>query len=225
MNMRYEGTKAPRWNREHEGAAMGLADLYRGPYAASAQSSINLPRAGHYPTQGRGRRRAGPRAVLCGALVGLFAVLAACGYRHQAVYPEQVSTVAVINFGNRAYYQGVEFSLTEAVKKEIEWRTPYKITGRDRADTILTGEIIAIRQNVLSRRREGGLPQDLEYRIIVNFEWKDQRSGDVLRKRVGMEVVAPFQPARPVGQPLTLGEDRAVQFVAERVVAVMKADL
>jgi hypothetical protein len=141
------------------------------------------------------------------------------------MFPEDVGSVAVINFANRDYYKGVEFSLTEAVKKEIEWRTPYKVTSRSKADTILTGEIVRINQRPISRRRQGGLPQDLEYQIVVNFEWKNLRSGKILRKRVGMEVVAPYQPARPIGEPLTLGQDRAVQRVADRVVSVMKSDL
>ena len=134
-------------------------------------------------------------------------------------------TVAVPIFENQAYYRGVELGLTEALKKQIEWRTPYKVVVQQRCDTVLSGQIDRITQGTLSRRRDGGLPQDMEYRIIVSFEWKDLRSGKILRQRVGMEVVAPYVPAHPVGETLAVGQYRAVQRVAERIVSVMIDDM
>ena len=166
------------------------------------------------------------RPLLTAGVLTAVLVTGGCGYRHKPIFPEDVGTVAVEAFENQAYYnRGVEFFLTEAVKKEIEWRTPYKVTRAEGADTVLTGEIVQISQTTLSRRRGGGLPQDVEYRVIVNFEWKDMRSGDVLRQRRGMEVVAPYGPARQIGETQTLGQHRAVQRVAERVVSVMMADM
>ena len=53
-------------------------------------------------------------------------------------------TVSVPIFDNQSFYQDVEFDLTEALVKEIELRTPYKVTGADRADTILQGEIVSV---------------------------------------------------------------------------------
>lgn len=162
--------------------------------------------------------------ITCGVVV-LCVALTACGYRHRPIFLEDVGTVAVINFANRTYYKDVEFSLTEAIKKEIEWRTPYKVTERAKADTILTGEIVRIEQRMLSRRPQGGLPQDLEYQIVVTFQWKDLRNGKALRNRQGMQVVAPYQPARPISEPQAMGQDRTVQRVADRIVSVMKSDL
>lgn len=166
---------------------------------------------------------AGPVFIASLLLAGVG--LGGCGYDHEPLYPEDVSTVAVNIFGNRSFYRGAEFSLTEAIVKQIEWRTPYKVVDRSRADTIISGKITEITQRSLSRRRQGGLPQDVEYRMVVDFQWKDLRSGQVLRKRDGMEIVAPFAPAVQVGEQLSMGQDRAVQRVAETVVSVMKADL
>ena len=164
---------------------------------------------------------ASARSLSCAVLL----VAAGCGYRHEPLFPKDVGTVAVPIFENLAYYKDVEFALTEAVVKEIEWRTPFQVAREGAADSVLNGEIVRITQSTLSRRRRGGLPQDVEYRIIVNFEWKDLRSGKILRQRRGMEIAAPYSPAREIGQTISLGQRRAVQRVAERVVDIMRTDL
>ena len=56
-----------------------------------------------------------------------------CGYSQQEIYPDHVQTVAIPLFENRTFYQGVEFDLTEALVKEIELRTPYKVISNENA--------------------------------------------------------------------------------------------
>jgi hypothetical protein len=73
------------------------------------------------------------------------------GYHAEELFPEQYQTVAVDIFDNRTFFQGVEFDLTEALVKEIELRTPYKVVANDRADTVITGTIHTVRQLSLSR--------------------------------------------------------------------------
>jgi len=162
------------------------------------------------------------QAWICVVITSL---TAGCGYSRHGLYLENITTVAVDGFGNKSFYQGVELGLTEAIIKEIELRTPYKVTARSSAETVVTGEITQIQQGPLSRRRAGGMVQDVEYQIFVNFEWKDIRSGEVLRQRLGMMVSAGFMPAIQTGETLTHGQNRAVQRVAERVVSVMKGSL
>jgi len=177
-------------------------------------------------TQIRSIRR---RAVVpfCLGLAALAAAAAGgCGYQlGENTYMTDVGTVAVPIFGNRAYYKDVQFNLTEAIKKEIEWRTPYKVVAEKSADSVLNGEIVSIQQVTVSRRREGGLPQDVEYRIVVSFEWKDLRSGKVLRERRGMQIASTYSPARQIGQTIGHGQRWAVHRTAQSIVDVMRADL
>ena len=170
-------------------------------------------------------RRPARSVQLAVVAIGLWCGATGCGYRHQAIFPDDVATVAVPIFTNRSFYQGVQFDLTEAIKKQIEWRTPYKVVNRARADTILTGQIVRITQSVLSRRRQGGLPQDVEYQMMVNFEWKDLRTGRILRQQSGRLIAAAYGPARQIGESQALGRQRMVVRVAEKVVSAMKAEL
>jgi hypothetical protein len=149
---------------------------------------------------------------------------AGCGYSTHEVFPEDVRTVAVPIFGNRTFYQGLEFTLTEAIIKDIELRTPYKVVAEAGADTLLQGTITAVEQSRLSRRRDVALPQEMELRIVVNFEWKNVRSGRVLRDRKGFEAVGRYVPTSPVGERIETGEEDAAQRLAHEIVAVMRGD-
>ncbi len=171
------------------------------------------------------RRDRRQRFVQAAAVVLCVVTTTGCGYSREGLYFKDIRSIAVEGFGNKTFYQGVEFALTEAVIKEIELRTPYKVTARTIADSILTGEITRIDQRPRSRREQGGMVQDVEYQIVVNFEWKDVRSGEVLRQRLGLMVSSGFIPAMQVGETLTRGQNRTVQRAAERIVGVMKGDM
>jgi len=151
-------------------------------------------------------------------------LVSGCGYSHSELFPTDVRTVTVPIFDNQSFYQEVEFDLTEAVIKEIELRTPYKVTSANRADTILRGEIVTIQQARLSRMSTGGVPQELEYRVTVNFEWKDLHTGELLRQRQGYQAVGRYIPARPISEPLAVGQHEAIQRMARQIVSVMAAD-
>ena len=147
-----------------------------------------------------------------------------CGYAHTDRFPTDVRTVAVPLFENQSFYQGVEFDLTEALIKEIELNTPYKVTGGDRADTIIDGMIVSIDQNRLSRQSIGGVPQELEVRIVVNYLWKYQNTGKTLRHRDGFTAVGRYIPTRPIGEPLEVAQHEAVSRLASEIVSAMGSD-
>lgn len=152
------------------------------------------------------------------------ALIGGCGYRHQGLYPADVRTLAVPIFENRSFYRGLEFDLTEALIKQIELDTPYKVVAESVADTILTGSIVRVEQDVLSRSEKGGVPQELELRVVVNFEWADARTGKILRSRQGLVAVGRYIPVRAIGQPLELAEHEAAQALAASIVAAMRDD-
>jgi hypothetical protein len=156
--------------------------------------------------------------VASGALAG------GCGYGHRELYPQAIQTVEVDIFQNHSFYRGVEFELTEAVIKEIELRTPYKVIRAGTADTVLRGSIVRVDQRLLSRRRVGGVPQELEMLLVVDFEWQDLRTGQTLRERPGLQAVGRYVPSRPVGEPLLNAQHQAVTRMADMVVSSMRAD-
>ncbi len=159
------------------------------------------------------------------ALLCLTCALAGCGYSSQELFPEKYLTVATPIFENRTFYRGVEFALAEAVTKQVESRTPYKVVSPGVAQTILEGTITDIQQNQLSRRRPGGLPQEVELTITVDFVWKDLgHGGGVIRDRRGFQAVGRHVPTAGVGEPYEVAQRQAVQRLAEDIVSTMRAD-
>lgn len=150
-------------------------------------------------------------------------LISGCGYSHQPLYDETYQSVSVPIFENRTFYRGVEFDLTEAIKKEIELRTPYKVVNGESGQTLLRGTIVSIRQNRLSREREAGVAQELEMSIVVDFEWQDQRTGETLVERRGLVAASSRVPAQPVAESQSLGEHQAVQRMADTVLAAMRS--
>lgn len=167
------------------------------------------------------------RHLLAGLAV-LFAVgLSGCattGYTAEPLFPSDVHTVALDILANRTFYRGVEFDLSEALAKELELRTPYKIASHGAADTLITGTISSVQQNVLSRTHVAGMPQEVQVTIAAGFEWKDQRSGKVLRKRARVVGTGEYVPTQPVGEPFELAQHKAVEELAREMVSIMAVD-
>lgn len=165
-------------------------------------------------------RSSGGLAVLL--VTGL--LLTGCGYQTKELFPEQYRNVAAPIFENRTFYREVEADLAEAVTKQIEQRTPYKIGRPGTADTMLQGTIVAIEQDVIAQRREGAVPEQMEITLTVDFEWKDLRTGQVLASRRGLTTVGRYAPAREVGEPFAIAQHEAVERMAVEIVSTMRED-
>lgn len=152
----------------------------------------------------------------------LVANVIGCGYSTQELFPERYASVAVPIFDNRTFYRGVEFDLTEAVIKELEQRTPYKALDAGVADTLLTATVTRVSTRRLSRTRSAGLPQEVEVTVTINFEWTDQRSGEVLVSRKGFSAVGRYVPTQPVGERFEVGQHAAVQRLARDTVSALR---
>lgn len=174
----------------------------------------------------------GPRiqptvAGTCRAVLALGALLwlVGCGYSQATVYPQDVRSVYVPMFENKTFYRGVEFDLTEALIKEIELRTPYKVVSDAAlADTKLAGTITDLQQHQRSRRRPGGLPQEMEIELTLDFEWRDLRNQEIVRQRRGFTVAGNYLPTRGLNERFEAGQHQAVGRMAQRIVSEMRAD-
>src|SRR4051795_13456986 len=103
-------------------------------------------------------------------------LLAGCGYTHtgddpsasyqwRSLYREDVKTVAVPIFQNKTFRRGVEFQLTRALVQQIEAKSLYKVVPKERADTILDGEITEVRLQNVSTDSQLAIPQEQLYVI------------------------------------------------------------
>jgi hypothetical protein len=144
------------------------------------------------------------------------------GYHWRSIYRQDVKTVAVPIFANNDYQRGVEFTLSKALVQQIEANTPYKVVPRERADTILEGEIVQVRVNTLSESTQSALPQEQLLDVQVNFTWKDLRTGRILVARRGMEQTATFYPT--LGEGRTTGTQAATEKLALAIVQELQGD-
>jgi len=147
-----------------------------------------------------------------------------CGYSQKSLYSDSVQTVWVPTFENETFYRELQVQLTEALKKRIVTRTSYRLANSSKADTVLQGSIVAVDQKRLSRSNTGNLPQELELRVVIDMEWKDLRSGEVLRSRKGLQAVGRYIVSRPISEPIGTARQTAVIRLADAVVSVMRDD-
>ncbi|MGH7214898.1 MAG: LPS assembly lipoprotein LptE [Tepidisphaeraceae bacterium] len=144
------------------------------------------------------------------------------GYRWQSLYRGDVQTVAVPIFTNKDFTRGVELRLSKAVVNQLEAHSPYKVVPKERADTILEGEVVEVRQNTLSQDPDTTLPQEQLLSVTVNFLWKDLRSGRILVQRRNFEQTAAYYPTLGEGQ--YVGQQQAIERLALAIVQELQAD-
>lgn len=143
-------------------------------------------------------------------------------YQWSSLYRQDIRTVAVPIFTNVDFARGDEFTLTKALVTQIEQRTPYKVVDRERADTILEGQIVRVRRTSVSSESGSNLPQEQLYGIRVNFTWKDLRTGRVLVERRGFEQNNAYYPY--LGEGRATGAMNTAEALALSIVQELQAD-
>jgi hypothetical protein len=116
----------------------------------------------------------------------------------------------------------VENTVTQAVIKQLELRTPYKVVPRDRAQTILEGEIDSVEVDVISSSDQTVLPQEQLLTLSVNFTWKDIRTGRILVERRKFTQSATYYPT--LGEGRFVGTQSASEKLAISIVQQLEAD-
>ncbi|MCH8828381.1 MAG: hypothetical protein IID45_02260 [Planctomycetes bacterium] len=149
-----------------------------------------------------------------------------CGYRIGGPYRQDIRTVHVPIFTSASFRRGIEFELTEAVHKEIQLLTHFRLVKSGEADTRLTGQIVQINKAVLG---ESGLddPRELQFSLAVQVTWEDLRSGKretqtipIAPELVHLLSTSSFAPE--LGQSLATARQQAVQRMARQIVRMMQ---
>jgi len=173
-------------------------------------------------------RRSALRAFVFAAL-GSAGLLSAsgCGYHLGNAFPADVRTVYVPIFTSEDYRRGTEFQLTEAVQRQIQLRTNYRLVKSDTADTKLTGKIKSIRKNVQGMDRFDD-PRQLQIQYAVDVTWEDLRTSRILaQNQVAIEpemnhLFATGDMAPEVGQSLATATQEAIDKMARHIVDLMQ---
>lgn len=168
-------------------------------------------------------------SLLCAAAVlGLGAITPGCasdpkqGYSFSSTHSSTIQTISIPVFQNTTYASGIEAELTDALVKEIQRTTKWAVVSNAAADTELSGTITAAQLDRLSVRTQTGLVQEMAYRVRVDFELRDNRSGKVITSRKNFEALDTFVPGQPTGERLEIGQVGAVQRLAKQIVSELR---
>jgi hypothetical protein len=158
--------------------------------------------------------------LLCGCAL-CFGLYGCAGYSNKSLYPDDVSSVCLQMFDNQSFRRGVEFELSDALAKRIEVDTPYKIVSdSDRADSVISGQIVSIGQFALSIDPEIGgiLENEVEVRAVVN--WKNLKTGQLMIDHLYVNASASYSIYQQ--QDFKYASNLAANNLARKIVELME---
>jgi hypothetical protein len=159
------------------------------------------------------------RVLLASGCLAALCSLAGCGYSADTLFRTDVKTVYVEMFETREFRRDLEFMLTEAVKKRIATDTPYRVAPKEKADTILKGEVLEERQAAFAPGFRSRQPRDKQMTLVVRMEWKDVRTGRLLVDRPLLLQAVDYLP--PAGETEKFAQQKGIDRLAARIVAHM----
>jgi hypothetical protein len=167
--------------------------------------------------------------VRSGSFILLLICCGCAGYQigQRSLYRPDIQTVHVPVAQSDSFRRYLGEQLTEAVVKEIELRTPYKVVDADTADSVLNVRLMSENKRVLANNRFSE-PRDIETDFFVQASWIDRR-GDLIMANNGI-------PASPLlvnlgqqtnfvpegGQSLATAQQEAIQKLAQQIVGQME---
>jgi hypothetical protein len=154
------------------------------------------------------------------ALIGLGGCQS-LGYSNESLFPQDIQTISLKMFDNRTFWRNIEYDLTDALAKQIESKTPYKIiSDQDLSDTTMTGQITKVFQNVLMTDRDTGDDLQMELTVQALVTWKNLKTGDLLCDN--LEVVASGSYSTPLGQNQGYASKLTANKLASKIVELME---
>jgi hypothetical protein len=145
-----------------------------------------------------------------------------------SLYSCNIRTVYVPVFESNSFRRGLGERLTEAVQKEIERRTPYKVVGSPNADSILTGRILTEAKGV-SVEVATDEPRELQYYFTLQLDWKDKDGVELQPMQpipVPSSLVTVFNNNAfypELGQSITTAQQETIDQLARQIVGFMEA--
>ena len=199
----------------HCGPGRGLELRSAKGLTVSSTASF-VPRRSRPCLAGRASRFMARGVVILGLAGG-----SGCGYCSSGLYRENIRTVYIEMFQSKEFRRGIEFQLTEALRKQIDRSTPYRNAPKEKADTVITGEVLEWREGTLGRSFRTGQPRQTAASLIIRFRWQDMRTGKLLVDEPRFVTTVEYVP--PVGETVFHARDAAVNKLANRVVEAMEA--
>jgi hypothetical protein len=158
-------------------------------------------------------------------------MLAGCiGYHAgtNSLYAADVATVYVPMIESDSYRRDLGERLTEAVVKEIELKTPYKVVSTPDADSVLSARLMSdSRQRLIQNGFSDPRVSQTDLRAEVN--WINRRRQPIVPVQmipIPAELLAISQNTNLIpeaGQSVATSQQQAIQRLAQQIVGTMEA--
>jgi len=164
------------------------------------------------------------------ALLGPLLLATGCAaYRVGArtLYASDVSTVYVPVIQSDSFRRDLGERLTEAVAKEIEEKTPFKVVGTPDADSVLSAHIVGDGKKVVVENQNDD-PRVIELNLAVQVTWFNRRRQPMTPTATLQmpQALLPIGQAAPLiteaGQSVASQQQLAIERLAEQIVSTME---
>jgi len=162
------------------------------------------------------------------AVVALAAGCASYQIGTRSLYRPDIRTVYVPMFESDSLRRNLGERLTEAVAKEIELKTPYKVVHRPDADSVLSAHISSETKRIVAEE-VNDIPRNIETDLLVQVNWYDRRGEYLMQDtRFNFSPLA-FSAAQSAdftpegGQSVATAHQEAIQRLAEQIVSQMES--
>ena len=145
----------------------------------------------------------------------------------RSAFREDVRTIHVPIARNDTFRNDLGVRLTESVIRQIESRTPYKVTGNPNADSTLSLRFTSETKRVLTETVNDD-PRALDVIVLCQAVWVDRSGSSLMQNRmaVGGDLATEFvQNKRLVpeaGQSIETTLQAAIDDLADRIVSQME---
>jgi hypothetical protein len=170
-----------------------------------------------------------PLTIALAAALALTLSLGGCatdpnrGYAFGETYDDSIRTIAVPIFDNSTQSRTLEVTLTNAIIKQIQTRTPWRIAESAGADTILRGSLDNVTLRSLSRIPGVGYVQEQAVTLTVSYQWRDNRTGDILSGRTRLGASATFIPSAGGNERIEHAQREAIEELAAEIVSQLRS--
>ncbi len=143
------------------------------------------------------------------------------GYSSESLFPDDVRTICIEMFDNRSFRRGAEYAVSDALVKRVASQTPYKIVSdTNRADSVMSGQLVSISESILTLEREIGRPLEKEVVLTAVVNWKNLQTGRLMINN--KTVVASASYSEFQGQDFTYASAVAANKLAQKIVELME---
>ena len=173
---------------------------------------------------------AGFRAGGIQALLLSLLVLSGCaGYQigNESLYRNTIQTIYVPMVKSNSYRRYMGERLTEAVVKQIENNTPYKVVQDSHADAVLNIELVDYTQSIAITDKWGG-PRQEGVKMTVKVELVDRRTlemeanSEIPVRAQDMFVLGNGQLIAAAGQSTSTQQQEAIDRIARTIVGTFE---